>query len=179
MAAHAASRDITGRKELENTIGWKSYMGKNVRRDNVSTFMQQTLYEADDPALKEGGWTLEVEIMETTDETLGHDDGRNASAKGIVRSKLWEINISRDMAEKISRCPKGSKRGFYQLEGCDEWQLDFDYELRYRWAGMLQFFEVRILHGGYKKGYGQDRFSTFRTMLTGDCAVAADAGNNA
>lgn len=183
VAPHMAGKDMKGKKELPDTVVWKARMNAQLRQrsDGDVRRMQQTIYSCH-PKDHKGGWDMEISIMETEDPTLALEDGHNCETKGILEADIWKIHISKPLATKIARKIDGSIYGFVQHEGSQEWQLDFDYELHYRWAGMLQFFEVHIPYGGFfpQDGgtLGPDKKFAARYRLTGGCKVAADAGND-
>ena len=177
MQPHMASRSIEGRLELDNTTKWLAAPGNRVRIENKLTRMQQSISsEGLHPGdVKET--TMVVEIVQTIDPALCKD-GICSESEGIEPAAIWEIPISKRLAREITRPIKDSVHGYVKHVGTDDWRLEFDYEFRYRWAGMLQFLEVRIPYGGAfpigrEPALGDMYIARYR--LTGDVQVSEHA----
>lgn len=180
---HLAHDDMTGLKELDNTLGWKTCIGDNVRKIIPAVNMQHVIQCDDYPTKQKKKWVFEMLVVEISDREIGMSNGHKYSKidPKIKETKVLRFEISAALAKKITKNKvEDSVAGCVLHQGSSRWQLEFDYKLHYRWAGMLQFFEVQIPFGGYFPTgvvLSEDQMHIERFEIIGDCNVAADAGD--
>lgn len=183
MTAHLRRESIEGKRQLENTVDWLKRQGERTNAEHTTIAMSAQIHtDGIHPDDLIEPLRFEIEIVETEDASLS-SNGVSASTEGIRKAGTWQLRISKHLAKRIGRKLEESIDGFVQHVGFeDDWQLEFDYKLCYRWAGMIQFFEIHIPYGGYfpeDRELRQKDMYIARYQLGGDVKMAADAGNDA
>lgn len=176
MRPHMSQQDIDDRYELPDTIEWLAKVGARVREINNSPagMSQDIVVECgpgESPSQHQDDIIFRVPIYATDDPVLGSQNGHKTSAPGVRQVSVWNIPLSKELAQKISRPSPGPPQscGLVKWDDKkDDWTLSFDYEFTYRWAGMLQLFEIHIPYGGYFKEGRRQKTHVARFSLAGD-----------
>ena len=183
VASHITSNDISGEKELDNTAFWMVHKGGKVSPD-TRHLASHVLYllRKQVPSQVKKPLVFARKIIETSFEELGGPgmSGIKADSPGIEDATILRFQIDLELAERIGRDEFRANHGFTQHGKRKPWQLEFDYELRHRRAGMLQFFEIRIPYGGYfppRRTPRNDEMHIERFQLLSDCKTAAEYGD--
>lgn len=186
MPSHLSQEAIKGKRQLENSVVWLTRQRNHIRVEETMTPMSQQIPTGGThPNDMNNGVVFEVEIVMTDREDLSSQDGISAATDGIVKVTTFRIPISMWRAKKIARPLPDAVHGFVvhaDAEDDEDWVLEFDYQFSYKWAGMMQILEVRIPYGGAFPLCGElspKEMYIARCQLTGDVAMAADAGNDA
>lgn len=163
-------------EELPDTIKWLSTIGKAVSSEPV-TYSAIKCIDRLGTAGDNKPFTFKLLIAHTDRAACATNVQYTKRMKGIKTTSLSFV-IDPEIASKIGHGTSGN-HGVISLNN-RRCRLQFNYQLIHRWAGMLQFFEIRIPPAGVSGDEEHDRDSMFvyRLNLPGDCKVAAEVGND-
>lgn len=184
MRPHASVHGYQNRFELADTVNWLKVMGSRVR--NTSKIIEMSRqFELDVGEEPHPERLIDVcfEIVSTDDKTLGLVDGCNAREVGIKHATEFSFEMKAKDLARFTRPVPEATHGFVEYESeitgkkIPGWKMEFDCRILYRWAGMLQIFEVRIPVGGYfpeERELTRSEMCIRRFQIIGECEIQDD-----
>ena len=189
MEFHVSQQDLRGKVQLLQTIDWLAPLGTRVRItiEVVPTSRQFYLDEGEEPD-KERVIEIQIPIVSTKVAKLGSQSGWSAQMRGIEQSEALTFSMKAKDIAKLARNLPEAILGFIRFvdpdtnEPTPRRQLEFDYHILYKWAGILQIFELHILYGGCfseSDTLSKDQIYVTRFQLVGECEFRGEEAGDA